>query len=172
MEQLNKTTEHKQNLPQSPLVEVTRTFRASVERVWNAWSNAELVKQWWGPNAFTAPDAKTDFRVGGKYLFAMKDTNGKVTWSGGNYQEIVPNKKIVTLDYFADANGNMISAKEAGLPGEWPNELYVTVEFESLNPEQTKMTISHEGIPKDMHDDCVQGWSESIDKLQKLVERN
>lgn len=169
---LNKTTEHKKSLEQSPLVEISRTFRAPVEKVWQAFSDAELIKQWWGPTNYTAPNTKIDFRVGGKYLYAMQDPTGKITWSGGVFDEIIPQKKIVCTDHFADKDGNLISANAAGLPGAWPDELYVTFEFESVGSDQSKILISHEGIPKNMHDDCVQGWSQSLGKLQKLVERN
>lgn len=173
MQQTNESTQERQpNLDKYPLVQVKRTFHAPIERVWNAWSDAELIKQWWGPETYTAPDAKIDFRMGGQYLFAMQGPDRKVVWSGGVYKEIIPNKKIVFTDHFADENGNTITAKEAGMSGDWPKDLYITVEFESIDPEQTKMVINHAGIPKEMHDDCVGGWSSSIDKFQKLVERN
>jgi hypothetical protein len=80
--------------------------------------------------------------------------------------------KIVVSDSFADEAGKVIPANEAGMPGDWPMECYVTVEFESAGPDQTKMAISHEGIPAEMHDECVEGWNQSIDKLQRFVERN
>lgn len=156
----------------SPLVEVTRTFRAPVERVWKAWSDPEMAKQWWGPENFSCPEAKIDFRVGGKYLLAMKDPSGKLTWSTGEYQDIAPLKKIVATDAFSDKDGNMISANDAGMPGEWGDVSIATVEFESVSAEETKMSLVHEGIPAEMHDDCVKGWDSSFDKLERLVQQN
>lgn len=164
--------DHKNNFPNSQLVEVRRTFRAAVERVFKAWSDPEMVKQWWGPKQYSAPSAKIDFRVGGKFTFAMKGPDKKVMWSSGVYEEIAPNKKIVSSDYFSDEDGTMISAKAAGMPGDWADKLFVTVEFESLSKDQSKIVLKHEGIPKEMYDDHVKGWTESIDKLQKLVEQN
>lgn len=165
-------TKKQSNLERSPLVTITRTFNAPIEQVWKAWSNEELVKQWWGPESYTAPSAKIDFRVGGKSLLAMQDSAGKIVWSGGIYKEIVPNKKIVTTDHFANENGNVLAASEVGMPGEWPMDCLITVEFSKVSGEQTKMTINHEGIPKEMHDDCVDGWNSSINKLQRLVEKH
>ncbi len=156
----------------SPLVEITRTFRAPVERVWKAWTDPEMAKLWWGPENFSCPEAKIDFRVGGKYLLAMKDPSGKINWSAGEYQEIVPLKKIVATDAFSDKDGNMISAKNAGMPGEWGDVSIATIEFDSINAEQTKMKLVHEGIPAEMHDDCVEGWSTSFNKLERLVQQN
>ena len=41
---------------------VTRVIDAPVEQVWKAWTDPELVKQWWGPDGFTCPLARIDFR--------------------------------------------------------------------------------------------------------------
>lgn len=155
-----------------PLVHVSRSFRAPVERVWRAWCEVELIKQWWGPVGYSAPDGRMDFREGGEYLLAMQAPDGSVVWGGGVFKEIIPNERIVWTDHFADKNGNAISPNEVGMTGEWPSELYVTIEFESIEPNLTRITLNHEGIPKEMHDDCVKGWDSSFDKLKKLVEQN
>src|SRR5688572_6017851 len=107
----------KTNLRASPLVEVTRVFRAPVERVWQAWSKPDQVKQWWGPEHYSCPEAKIDFHVGGRSLLAMKGPDEKVIWSGGTYKEIIPNKKIVTSDEFTDKEGYPVSPKVYGMPG-------------------------------------------------------
>ena len=166
------TTTGKFNLQQSPLVVVTKFFNAPLKRVWQAWTNEDMMKQWWGPEEFTSPSAKIDFRVGGSSLLAMKDPNGEVIWSGGVYKEIIPYKKIVTTDHFADEKGNIISANDVGMPGDWPMDALITIEFSDANEEQVKIIITHEGIPKDMHDDCVEGWNSSLNKLQRLVEHH
>ena len=49
-------------------ITVTRLFNAPVELVWKTWTDPELVKRWWGPDMFTCPSAKIDFRVGGKSI--------------------------------------------------------------------------------------------------------
>lgn len=165
-------SKEKFSLQKSPPVTVTRFFNAPLKRVWQAWANEEMMKQWWGPEGFTSPSARIDFRVGGESLLAMKDPNGEVVWSGGVYKEIVPFKKIVTTDHFADEYGNVISANEVGMPGDWPIEGLITIEFSDANEEEVKIIINHLGIPKEMHDDCVEGWKSSLNKLQRLVEHH
>lgn len=155
----------------TPPVEITRTFRAAVELLWNAWSVPELAKQWWGPETYTCPEAKIDFREGGKYLLAMKSPEGVVIWSTGEYVEISLFKKIVCTDSFSDKDGNVVSAKSVGVPGDWGDVCSMRVEFESKGDDETVMRITHLGIPAEMHDDCVGGWNTSIDKLQRLVEK-
>lgn len=167
----NNSEENKKSTEQSPIVEVTRIFRAPLEWVWKAWSDSEIIRKWWGPMGYVSLYAKNDFRVGGKYLFDMESPDGKIIWSAGEYKEIIPNEKIVYTDQFADKDGNSISPNDIGLRGMWPKNLYVTVEFEKMEHNQTKMILSHMGIPREMHDEYVDGWNQSMDKFQEIVER-
>lgn len=156
-----------------PLVDITRKFNAPVERVWQAWTTPQIMKEWWGPENYSCPEAKMDVRKGGKAILAMKGPDGKVQYSAGTYEEVIPQKKIVITDYFSDENGKLMSPKEAGMPGEdWPDTMRYTVEFKKTGDHESEIHIVHEGIPKSMHDDCVSGWSSSIDKLKELVEQH
>lgn len=56
---------------------VTRVFDAPVERAWKAWSDSEHVKRWWGPEGFTSPVARMDFREGGTSLVCMRSSEGQ-----------------------------------------------------------------------------------------------
>lgn len=167
---MTRGTKEQSILDRPTQVKVTRVFNAPIEQVWNAWAKEELVKQWWGPEGYTCPVASIDFREDGKYLMAMKDSSEEVIWSGGVYQEIIPYKKIVSTDHFADEDGNVISASEAGMTGEWPTECLITAEFSKIVTGQVRMAIVHEGIPREMHHECVEGWNSSLNKLQKMIE--
>ncbi len=144
---------------------IVRVFDAPRERVWKAWTEPEQVKRWWGPKGFTAPVWKTDFRVGGRYLYCMRSPDGKDYWGTGVYREIVPPAKIVATDSFSDADGNVVPASHYGFAADFPLELVVTVTFEDLGG-TTKMTLRHAGFPAGPdRDGAGQGWSESFDKL-------
>lgn len=153
-------------------VQIETKFSSPVQRVWEAWSKPELVRQWWGPENYTCPAAKIDFRERGDYLFAMRSPVGDTVWSKGVYQEISPRKRIVCTDVFCDENGVMIDPREVGLPGEWPAACLLTVDFRELEGDETLLRLTHEGIPAEMHDDCVQGWTSSLEKMRKLLERH
>lgn len=148
---------------------ITRIFDAPVERVWKAWTDPVEAMKWWGPKDFTSPMCKIDLRVGGKYLFCMHGPAGspfdKDMWSAGEYKEIVPMKKIVATDHFADEKGNYVSPKDFGMPGEWPDEMIVTTTFESLPGNKTKLTLEHLGHPVEMEKDATMGWNQSLDKF-------
>jgi uncharacterized protein YndB with AHSA1/START domain len=175
MEQLTPRNQEQEAIPfeltEYPTAEVSRTFQAPVEQLWKAWSTPELVKQWWGPEGFSCPEAKLDFRVGGEYLFAMKeDSSDKINWSKGEFRELVPHQRIVCTDMFSDSEGKPIDPKEIGMKGDWPDSSLIHVEFEQSSAGQTTMHIRHEGIPKEMHDDCVHGWTSSLNKFARVVE--
>lgn len=57
-----------------PIKEIAleRTYDASPETVWQAWTNPEQLKQWWGPNDVTIPECEVDLRVGGKFYIVME----------------------------------------------------------------------------------------------------
>jgi uncharacterized protein YndB with AHSA1/START domain len=124
-----------------------------------------------GPKDFTSPSCETDFRVGGKYLFCMRSDIGPEIWqkglySTGVYKEIIPMKKIVCTDCFSDEQGNVVPASYYGMEGEFPLEMMVTITFEVVQGNKTRMTLVHEGLPAGEHTKgATQGWNESFDKL-------
>jgi len=123
---------------------ITRILNAPRELVWRAWTEPAYVMRWWGPKLFTAPVARIDLRVGGKYLNAMRSPEGQDFWSTGTYREIIPGEKIVSTDNFADEQGNIVPASQYGMSGDWPSELLVTVSFEDYGG-KTKLILRHEG---------------------------
>jgi uncharacterized protein YndB with AHSA1/START domain len=148
---------------------ITRIFDAPRERVWKAWSEPEQMMKWWGPKVFTAPVCKMDFRVGGKYLFCMRDPNGKDYWSTGVFKEIIPPEKIVWTDSFADENGNPVPASNYGMGDDFPSEMTVTFTFEDLDG-KTKLTLVHAGMPGGEQGKMANiGWNESLDKLAAIL---
>ncbi len=74
-------------------------------------------------------------------------------------------QKIVASDRFMDKDGNTLSGTDMGLPGEWPEEMLVTVTFEDAEEGKTKVTVHHEGHPAEMAKDAEAGWNQSLDKF-------
>lgn len=145
---------------------IVRMFDAPRMHVWQYWSEPEFMKKWWGPKQFTCPVSKIDFKVGGIYLHCMKAPDGKEFWSTGIYKEIVPLKRIVAADSFANEKGEIVSSEYYGMKG-FPLETIVTVTFEEVNG-KTKTTLIHSGIENiddKTRKDMEMGWNESFDKL-------
>lgn len=147
---------------------INRVFDLPVHTVWQAWTNHEYFKKWWGPKDFTCPSCKIEPWVGGKYHSCMRSPDGQEFWSTGVVKEFIPEKKLVVTDSFSDSEGNKIAASDYNMPGDWPMELLITVNFEEAGNGTTKMRLQHQGIPGEMRDDCIKGWNESFDKLEKI----
>ena len=147
---------------------IQRVFKLPINKVWQALTVAEEFKKWWGPEGFTCPSSTMEARKGGKYLSCMRGPDGKEYWSTGVVKEFIPEKKLVVTDNFSDSKGNIVPASEYGMPGDWPTQLLITFELEEADG-ATKLRLTHEGVPEEMHDDCVKGWNGCFDKLEKNI---
>jgi uncharacterized protein YndB with AHSA1/START domain len=147
---------------------VVHVFNAPVDKVWQIWTDAEMMKKWWSPKDFTAPVIKSDFRVGGSFLLSMRDPNGKMFWNAGRYTEIIQNQKIVSAMAFSDENGNVVPASTYGIPGEWPEIVHITVEFKDFG-DKTQVTVDETGIPLIMSVFSKMGWGQQFDKFDELL---
>jgi uncharacterized protein YndB with AHSA1/START domain len=151
-------------------ITIERRFNADQGRVWKAWTDPEVMRQWIGPKGFTVPFSKIDLRVGGRYLYCMRSPDGKDFWSTGVYKVITPMSKLVLSDSFADADGTVVPASHYGMPGTWPLEMIQSVELTEEDGE-TKMRLVHTGIPDGPASEMTKaGWNESFDKLKEYLE--
>jgi uncharacterized protein YndB with AHSA1/START domain len=53
-------------------ITIEPVFNAPLERMWKAWTDPEMLKQWWGPNNVTIPECEIDLRVGGEFYIVME----------------------------------------------------------------------------------------------------
>lgn len=151
-------------------VRTERTFDASVTDVWNVWTDADSVKKWWGPKGYTALVVRNDVREGGSYLWAMKSARGRMFWSTGTYNEVVANKKIVSTISFSNENGKIIPASQVSVPGDWPDEITVVVEFSPCGG-KARVSVAEVGIPLIAYPLSKIGWAQQFDKIQLLLGR-
>src|SRR5687768_7810142 len=138
-------------------VQFHRVLRATPERVYRAFLDADAMAKWLPPNGFTGRVHHLDARVGGTYRMSFTNfTNGKSHSFGGEYLELVPNQRIRHTDVFDDPN----------LPG----EMRVTIDLKKVSV-GTDVSIVQEGIPDLIPAEaCYLGWQESLVLLGKLVE--
>ena len=138
-------------------VRLHRVLRATPERVYRAFLDADALVKWMAPNGFTAKVHHMDPRVGGTYKMSFTNfTSGKSHSFGGEYLELVPNERIRNTDRFDDPN----------LPG----EMQVTVTLKKVLV-GTELNIVQEGVPDVIPAEaCMLGWQESLTLLALLVE--
>lgn len=142
-----------------------RVFDAPRELVFKAYSDAEYLKQWWGPKGWTLPVSNMDFRPGGTWHYCMRGPDGTEAWGKAVYREIVAPERIVYSDYFSDAEGNTA----AGMP-----ESTATVLFTDHNG-KTKVTArvqfaSAEDLQTTLDMGMSEGMGETFDRLADYLE--
>jgi uncharacterized protein YndB with AHSA1/START domain len=128
-------------------VVVTRTFDAPRERVWRAWSDPDQVMTWWGPEGFTSPTCRMDFREGGTTLVSMRSDEGWELYNTWTYRSIEPMDRIEFLLGFADGDGNAVSPAELGLPPGIPDVVRHVVSFSEIDGTTTELTVREYGYP-------------------------
>jgi uncharacterized protein YndB with AHSA1/START domain len=143
----------------------TRVIRAPRARVYEAWTNPEIMRKWMGPVGRHCPCATLDVRVGGAYHIdivpdVLPQTEGDAcgqrrTAAIGNYTRVVPNE-LLQFTWAADWN-----------PGE---QSLVTISLKDVEG-GTELTILHENFSTEAsRDGHNQGWAGSFDKLAALLE--
>jgi uncharacterized glyoxalase superfamily protein PhnB/uncharacterized protein YndB with AHSA1/START domain len=86
-------------------IKVERSFNAPIDLVWAAWTESEILDQWWAPKPWVAKTKSMDFREGGHWLYAMVGPNNEKHWSRADYIKITPEKFFSSLDGFCDEEG-------------------------------------------------------------------
>jgi uncharacterized protein YndB with AHSA1/START domain len=125
--------------------------------VYKAFIDPAAMCKWLPPNGFTGTVHEMDARVGGSYKMSFTNfsTGGSHSF-GGEFVEMVPNKKLVYTDKFDDPN----------LPG----EMRTTIEIKQVSV-GVDVNITQEGIPDAIPvEACYLGWQESLALLKMLVE--
>ncbi|MCD8540528.1 MAG: SRPBCC domain-containing protein [Leadbetterella sp.] len=88
-------------------IHIKREFKADLGLVWQAWTSAELLDQWWGPKPWRAETKTMDFREGGFWHYAMVGPEGERHWSKAHFLSIEKEKSFSQKDGFCDENGIM-----------------------------------------------------------------
>ena len=91
---------------ESKTVYITREFNADLELVWEAWTTAEMLDQWWGPKPMVAKTKVMNFEVGGRRFWAMVSPDGQERWFIQKYTSISPKTNFKTFNTFADKDEN------------------------------------------------------------------
>lgn len=138
-------------------VRFQRVLRASPEKIYRAFLDADAMAKWLPPHGFTGKVHQIDVRVGGSYKMSFTNfSSGHSHSFGGEYLELLLNEKIRHTDRFDDPN----------LPGQM--ETTITLRQVSCG---TEVNIVQEGIPAVIPPEaCCLGWQESLTLLALLVE--
>lgn len=70
------------------ILKVRRFVAASPDRVFQAWTDSDEMKKWWGPNGVTCLSVEVDLRIGGQYRIENRLPDGSVLWISGKFEVI------------------------------------------------------------------------------------
>jgi uncharacterized protein YndB with AHSA1/START domain len=130
-------------------------FNAPIERVYDAWLTPEVIREFYCPDDIVCPSAEVDARPGGTYRIAMRHSDGEEFISYGVYRVLDrPNKIVCTQQWEEDDKTQ-------------ERETVLTLEFRSLGPQSTELTLTHENFrDAEQRDRHVHGWSGCLEKLE------
>ncbi|MFT3980031.1 MAG: SRPBCC domain-containing protein [Ferruginibacter sp.] len=146
-------------------INVKRAFAAPPEDVWAAWTEAELLDQWWAPKPYKAVTKKMDFSVGGSWLYAMTGPDNFEHHCRADYQSINPGKSFSAEDAFCDAEGNINHS--------FPRSTWTNT-FSKQGEDQTLVNISIqykqlEDLEKIIEMGFKEGFSMGLSNLDELL---
>jgi uncharacterized protein YndB with AHSA1/START domain len=140
------------------VLEMERLIPAPPERVFEYWTEPELVAKWFGPGEFDVPASQLDLRPGGKWRTTIRSPEGRLRTVSGVYNTIEPPRRLVFTWAWDDDNG---------VRG---HETQVTVTLEPT-PGGTRLRLVQEEFQnREVRDRHNGGLGSSLSKLQRLAE--
>jgi uncharacterized protein YndB with AHSA1/START domain len=142
---------------------LTKIINAPRAKVYQGWTDPELMKQWFAPKPWATPVVEVDLRVGGGNLIVMRGPDGNEFPSRGVYLEIVPNEKLVFTDAYT-----------AGWEPSAKPFFTAVLTFEDAGPDKTKYTARARhwtDADREAHEKMGfhAGWSQCADQLEALL---
>ncbi len=150
---------------ESNTVEVKREFAADLALVWEAWTNPEILDQWWAPKPYKAETKSMDFREGGRWLYAMISPKGEKHWGVNDYLKIEIQKSFSCMDAFSDENGTI----DANLPRTyWTNDFKQTGDttYVTINARYNSLS----DLEKVIEMGFKEGFSMALDNLDQYLQ--
>ena len=141
----------------------SRIINAPREEVFRAWTEPELLKQWFAPLPYTTTVAELELRPGGANLIVMRSPDGEDMPNRGVYLEIVKNERIVFTDAYT----------HAWEPSQKPFMTGILT-FEDAGSGKTNYTARARhwtAADRETHEKMgfYPGWAKATDQLEALV---
>jgi uncharacterized protein YndB with AHSA1/START domain len=137
----------------SDSVRMERTFQASAQEVFDAWTSVEVLKRWWhAEHDWETPHAEVDLRLGGAIRLIMRNPEDGAEYGGrGEFVTIEAPRRLVFTwgwDYEDESKRQLIEVEliEHG--------------------DSTTVVLTHSGLPAAETDEYVDGWQKSFDNLE------
>lgn len=137
------------------VLRIERTFAASAEEVFDAWTSPEVMRRWFHCAAdWDTPEAEVDLRVGGKVRVVMRKPDGTEVQAQGEYTLIDrPHRLVMTWTFDDDPS----------------NEQLIELSFSEFEGSTTVLMINS-GISTDGRRDAQdEGWRGCLAELERVL---
>lgn len=156
--------------PQDMEMTITRVFDAPLKKVWEAWTEEEKIRQWWGPEGFTAPLVELDFEEQAVSLVCMSSPEYGDMYNTWTYQRIVPFEQIDFVSHFTDKDRNQLDPAEIGMPPGIPKQVPHVITFKDLGNGKTELTVVEKGYANEQAVEISKaGMNQCLDKMARLL---
>jgi uncharacterized protein YndB with AHSA1/START domain len=137
-------------------LQLRRVLRAPRSRVFRALTEPEELARWWGPQGFAVPSIHLDLRVGGGYRFGMQPPEGDLFYLAGEFRQIDPPHRLSYTFRWED-------------PDPDDQETVVTLTLDERGDSTELGLVQGPFRTEGRHSLHDQGWSDSLDKLERLL---
>jgi uncharacterized protein YndB with AHSA1/START domain len=133
-----------------------RTFAASRDRVFAAFTQADQLRLWMGPGEYAVVEAQADLRPGGAYRVTMQKAAGERVAVRGIYRDVRPPELVsYTWSWEEDAPEDEV-------------ETFVTIEFATSGTHTDVVLTQERFVSEESRDRHAGGWSTALDQLATL----
>jgi uncharacterized protein YndB with AHSA1/START domain len=115
--------------PPDSVFRISRTVDAPLDRVWQAYTDQDALQAWFGPQGFSMPHIRYDFRPGGEFHYCLRTPTGFEMWGKWLFVEIDAPRKLSMVVSFSDASGGLTRHP---MSAAWPLKTLSTTTFEDL----------------------------------------
>jgi uncharacterized protein YndB with AHSA1/START domain len=147
-------------------IRIKREFDGSLQLVWQAWTTAELLDQWWGPRPWRSETKTMDFRENGFWHYAMVSPEGEKHWAKASYISIEEEKSFTAKDGFCDENGTMDPAFPQNL---WENRFQQTGDKVQVDLIMTFGSVAD--LERTIEMGFKEGMTAGLNQLDELLSR-
>ena len=145
-------------LPTDTQIQITREFDAPRHLVYRAYTEPELIRRWWSGERGQVITAEVDLRPGGTWRYVMVANGGFEVAFHGEYQEIVPDERIVTTDIFEGMPDAAALTTTTFTENDGRTTLSMLVQHSSQEHRDAHINSGMEG-----------GMQEAMDKLEQVA---
>jgi uncharacterized protein YndB with AHSA1/START domain len=137
------------------VVRIERSFNASAEDVFDAWTSEEVIRRWFRPaSGWQEPSAEVELRVGGEIRVVMRDPDGEPVGAEGEYTLIErPSRLAFTWTFDDDPS----------------NQQMIELEFTERDGVTTVVFVNSDISGAERRDSQYEGWSTCLDEMERVL---